>query len=88
MSRKLFISPFTIAYEGLDADQHFVDARQIGISLGETGRLYKSVSAFIWEGLLQTKGSHIRVAVGPPSPWVSDILQRTFTATVLRKQIV
>jgi hypothetical protein len=66
MAEPLF-EPIPIAYRGLLADRHFVDAQQFGRSLIGISKLANSVChELFWENITHDPRSyHIRFAVGP-----------------------
>ncbi|WOH73132.1 hypothetical protein RX330_33530 [Bradyrhizobium sp. NDS-1] len=77
MSEPLF-EPIPIAYRGLLADQHFVDAQQFGRSLIGTTKLANSIChELFWENITHDPRSyHIRFCVGPSRE--NGLLQEIF----------
>ncbi|MBP2431497.1 hypothetical protein [Bradyrhizobium elkanii] len=70
--------PIPIAYRGLLADQHFVDAQQFGRSLIGTTKLANSIChELFWENITHDPRSyHIRFCVGPSRE--NGLLQEIF----------
>lgn len=61
------IEPVGLKFDGLDADQHRIDALYLGQSLAGTAKIYNSLGMLYFEGKLGTSAhSRFRVQVGPP----------------------
>lgn len=67
MSIDSLIEPIGIAYEGLFADDHVVDALQLGQSIAGTAKLYNNVTNVLFHGFgTASNKNYVRVYAGPP----------------------
>lgn len=82
MAEVLF-EPIPIAYRGLFADQHFVDAQQFGQSLIGTSKIANSVChELLFERVTHDpRKYHVRFCVGPSRE--NGLLQEIFAALSL-----
>jgi hypothetical protein len=86
MERQVF-SPIALAYRGLDADVHTLDAVQAGKSVAGTAKLYNSVIHFYFHGTIPAKNYQpsIRTYVGAPK---GGSLTYIFVSAVLYDQLM
>lgn len=67
MKREL-TAPQPLEFDGLDADEHRIDAQKLGYALGGISKLYRSVNHFYFTGMIPTqiRKPEVQILIGPP----------------------